>query len=107
MPPLAVTETLEVPPKHRMLDGLADKLMFNNVGCVIIILLLDWHPLLSVTVTVYVFADNPVLFCVVCPPFQRYVYGDVPPLGVMLIDPVDAPLQSTFTWVDAMDMAVG
>ena len=37
--------------------------------------------------------------CVVALFDQAYVYGEVPPDTVKSIEPVELPLQSTFTWV--------
>src|SRR5436853_129707 len=65
------------------------------------------QPLASVTVTLYVPAASEVISCVVAPLLHKYVYGDVPPLTVKLIEPVDAPLQSTLTCVWLNEIAVG
>jgi hypothetical protein len=60
------------------------------------------HPLLSVTVTVYV--PPATLFTVVPAPLrgdaQLYVYGPVPPLAVAVTDPFEAP---QFAAVDVVD----
>ncbi len=44
--------------------------------------------LASLTVTVYVPAAKPVLFCVVLPLLQAKVYGVTPPDGLVLTDPL-------------------
>ena len=45
-----------------------------------------------------------VKFCVVkAPLFHEYVNGAVPPVTVRLIEPVLAPLHTTFTWVSLKD----
>ena len=55
------------------------------------------QPFASVTVTVYVPADRPVIVGVVSPPgVQEYEYGGVPPeaVAVAVPSPVSGPLSS-------------
>ena len=54
------------------------------------------HPLASVTVTLYVPAVKPLTVVVVAPVFQKYVYGDVPPLTNTATLPLDCPHVSLF-----------
>jgi hypothetical protein len=49
------------------------------------------HPRASVTVTLYIPATRFVAVAVVCPLFQRYVYGDVPPVTTTVAFPLFAP----------------
>ena len=71
-------------------------LAVTGVGCVVMNEAVVVHPLLSVTLTVYVPADNPVAVILVCPlGFHKYVYGAVPPLAAAVAVPVLPPLHAT------------
>ena len=61
-------------------------------GCVIVTVLETGTRLESVTVTVYVPAHNPVIFCVVADVLQRKVNGGVPPKRFAVADPLHCPL---------------
>ena len=54
-----------------------------------------------VTVTLKVPAARPVLFCVVRPLLQAKLYGEVDPLGVILIEPLFNP-QLVFVTAEEM-----
>ena len=55
------------------------------------------QPFVSVTTSVYVPAVCPEIVAVVCPPGDhKYVYGDVPPVGVLATTPIAPPAQDTF-----------
>ena len=71
------------------------KLMIT--GCVMIFVALVLQLLASVTVTVYVPATNPVMFCVVIPLLHKYCIGAVPPLNVSVVLPVLPPLHNGLT----------
>src|SRR5450759_1578021 len=53
----------------------------------------------SVIPTLYVPAASPLISCVVALLLHKYVYDPLPPVTLRSIDPVDAPLPNTFTWV--------
>ena len=75
----------------------------NAAGSVIVVDELSVQPFASVTVTLYVPATNPVAVAVVCPLFQLYVYGDVPPVCEAVACPSFNPLQLTLLSVVALD----
>ncbi len=80
MPPLALTLTVPVPPKH-LTSVLPVLLITIALGSVIVTLAVLLHVLSSVTVTVYVPAVKLAVEFV--PPLfdHKYVYGEVPPLA--------------------------
>ena len=93
MPPVAVAVTDPL-----FWPQLADVLLVFIVmitGCVMIFVALVLQLFASVTVTVYVPATNPVLFCVVIPLLHKYCNGAVPPLTVRVILPLP-PLHNGF-----------
>jgi hypothetical protein len=63
------------------------------------------QPLALVTVTLIDPAARPVLFCVVRPLLQAKVYGEVAPLGVILIKPLFIP-QLAFVTAEEIVTAV-
>jgi hypothetical protein len=52
---------------------------------VTVALVVDEHPLMSVTVTLYVPAERPLAVTVVAPVDHEYVYGPVPPLSILAV----------------------
>jgi len=69
-----------------------------DTGWVIVALVVAVHPLLSLTVTVYVPATRPVAVTVFWLPasLQLYVYGEVPPVAVPAVAEPMPPLHNTF-----------
>ena len=63
--------------------------------------------LASVTVTVYIPATKPVIFCVVEPSDHAYVYGPFPPDGTEDISPATPSKQILSTGVRATNTVVG
>jgi hypothetical protein len=67
------------------------------VGLTKVTVLVDVHPLRSVTFMVYVPAPILEMLLVVIPPgVHKYVYPGVPPDAVTEADPLVAPKQVTF-----------
>jgi hypothetical protein len=66
-----------------------------------------WQPFASLTVTLYVPAISPALSSVVGPSFQLKVYGAVPPLTVISIEPLFPSLQLTSACVPVTASAPG
>jgi hypothetical protein len=103
VPPAGVITTDPVEaPKHNTLTWLVSVALNTAAGWVIVALTVVVHPLLSVTVKVYGPAARPVWAGVM-------TYGAVPPAGVITTDPVEAPKQSTLTWLvrAALNTAAG
>ncbi len=65
------------------------------------------QPFASVTTTLYVPATRFCGSCNVEVFDHRYAYGAVPPAGVKLMLPVDAPLHNTFVPTALADKALG
>jgi hypothetical protein len=78
----------------------------NAVGCVTVLDLARTLPLFDVTVTVYVLAVRPLMFCEVAvyPPLERdQLYADAgSPAISVLIEPVEPPLHATFVGVSVI-----
>jgi hypothetical protein len=53
------------------------------------------HPLASVTVHIYTPADRPLIYCIVWPVDQLYVYPPEPPLASISIVPLVPPAHPT------------
>lgn len=72
-----------------------DILALSFVGWVIVILCMVSQPLVSVTVTLYVPVQRPVMAAVVLTGivFHEYVYGEVPPEGAAVAVPLHKPKQ--------------
>ena len=89
-----------LPPLHEVLfeDVKAD----NADGSEIEIVSKSLHPLLSVTVTVYKPAVNPLTVAELPPVLQEYVYGVAVPDPVAVIAPLLPPLQFTFVALNDM-----
>jgi hypothetical protein len=79
----------------------------RTAGCVNVTVLTNVHPLASVIVTVYVLALSPVAVVVVCALLHKYVYGDVPPLGVTVAVPLLGPLHNISVCVVVAEIADG
>jgi hypothetical protein len=78
-------------------------------GSLTVIELLAIHPLVSVTVRVYVAAHSPTAVAVVCADgsSHRYVYGGVPPDKAPEASPSQTPLQLASLPLIAIAIAVG
>ena len=86
---------------------MADAVAVIAEGWEIVYVSLAVHPVLSVTVTVYVPAISPDIEEPVPPLLQLYVYVAMPPETAKEILPVDAPLQRTFVMVSVIEIAEG
>ena len=98
VPPVALTVADPLAPPLQLTLVCAPALATSGLaGWLIVNDLVVWHALLSVTVTVYVPADNPVAVAVVCigVVFQEYEYVGVPPVGATVAVPLAPPLQET------------
>src|SRR5664280_634157 len=89
-------------PKHNTLTWLVIAAVNPAAGCVIVTSIVVVHPLLSVTVKVWVPAASPVWAGVM-------TYGPVPPEGVITAEPVLLPKHNTLTWlvIAAVNAAAG
>lgn len=72
-----------------------------------VVLAVAVQPKASVTVTVYVPTPRLFTVAVVAPVFQRYVYGEVPPLAVAVTDPVDVVVVLVFVDEAETERTVG
>ena len=79
----------------------------NEDGCVIVFEEVAVQRLASVTVTTYVPAESPVLFCVVMALPQLKPYAPVPPVTVNVIAPLFPALQLTLVSVVEILIAEG
>ena len=77
------------------LASVVETLREMAVGCPMVTIPTSEHPFASVMVQVYAAADRPEAVAVVAPLLHAYEYGETPPDGLMVADPVEAPLQST------------
>ena len=75
-------------------------------GCVIVTQATLRQLFASLTVTQCCPAAKPVLVAVVVPFAHRNVYGTVPPDPATVAEPVDCPIQLTFTTVPVLIVAV-
>jgi len=71
-------------------------LALNAVGSVKVTEAVAVHALASVTVTVYVPANKEEFVAEVAALLQLYVYGEVPPEAVTVVDPVGSALHVKF-----------
>jgi len=83
-----------------------DVLAVMAVGSVIVAVAVALHPLLSVTVQVYVPGASEDAVAA-APPEGAHVYrnGLLPPVGAAVADPSSAPLQETFD-MDVMEAVI-
>ena len=102
VPPLAfAVRVLEDPAQ--IVGLLAEAVTVSADGCVIVTEFVVVQLFASVTVQVLTPAVKPVITEVVAVELHNYVYAPVPPLAVMVAEPVLPPLQATF--VIAVDVA--
>ncbi len=92
---VVVIEPSQIPEQ---LAGVAVVDVFNGNGSVRVTAAVSEHPLASMTVAVYVRAQSPVADKEVCAAgsSQVIVYGEVPPVAVIVADPSQTPLQLGF-----------
>ena len=64
------------------------------------------HPFASFSKTFINPAHKPETVCSVLPPVQRYVKGEVPPVGLAVTEPLHRPEQETLLVTDAFAASV-
>ena len=103
LPPATIAVALPVfpPLQNTFTCDVVTAILFDGAVINTLALCDTVHPLLSVTVTVYVpgVADKPVAVCVLCAGvvFHTYVNTPLPPATIAVALPVFPPLQNTFT----------
>jgi hypothetical protein len=105
VPPDTVTVAEPVvPPLHNTLLTAVD--VTKAVGSAIVTISVIVHPLASVTVTVFTPAVWPIITEVVAVVDHKYVYPEVPPVTVIVAEPVVPPLHNTLLTVVEVASAV-